>query len=142
MNPIRIKEYTLCVAVSGDHRGAAGNLLECPAYSLDAQTRARVVEDDYLVAMDIARGSERAEVIETCADNGSRPGCPAEDGARRNDPGRQPGAKVAFSLADALLARGPWQTGYDAQVMPSRFVHVKRCEKPIAAERIAAALFG
>ena len=53
-----------------------------------------------------------------------------------------PEAKVAFSLADALLARGPWQTGYDAQVMPSRFVHVKRCEKPIAAERIAAALFG
>lgn len=104
MNPIWIKEYTLCVAVSGDHRGAAGNLLECPAYSLDAQTKARVVEDDYLIAMDIARGAERAEVIETCADNGSRPGCPAEDGARRNE--RQPGAKVAFSLADALLPRG------------------------------------
>src|SRR6267154_6507997 len=63
MSPIRIQEYTLCVAVSGDHRGAAGNLLECPAYSLDAQTKARVVEDDYLVAMDIARGAERAEVI-------------------------------------------------------------------------------
>jgi hypothetical protein len=67
---------------------------------------------------------------------------PAEDGARRNDPGRQPGAKVAFSLADALLARGPWQTGYDAQVMPSRFVNVKRCEKPIAAERIAGPCLG
>jgi hypothetical protein len=80
MNPIWIKEYTLCVAVSGDHRGAAGNLSECPAYSLDAQTKARVVEEDYLVAMDTARGAERAEVIETCADNGSRPGCPAEDG--------------------------------------------------------------
>ena len=34
MNPIWIKEYTLCVAVSGDHRGTAGNLSECPAYSL------------------------------------------------------------------------------------------------------------
>ncbi len=54
-NPIWINEYTLCVAVSGDHQGTAGNLPECPAYSLDAQTKARVVEDDYLVAMDIAR---------------------------------------------------------------------------------------
>ena len=81
MNPIWIKEYILCVAVSGDHRGAAGNLSECPAYSRDAQTKARVVEEDYLVAMDIARGPERAEVIEICVDNGSRPGCAAEDGA-------------------------------------------------------------
>ena len=47
VNPIRIKEYALCVAVSKDHRGTAGNLSVCPAYSLDAQTKARVVEDDY-----------------------------------------------------------------------------------------------
>ena len=33
-------------------------------------------------------------------------------------------------------------TGHDAQVIPSRFVYVKRCEKPIAAEQIAAPCLG
>ena len=32
--------------------------------------------------------------------------------------------------------------GYDAQVAPSRFVHVKRCERPVASKQIAAVLFG
>jgi hypothetical protein len=61
-----------------------------PASSLDAQTKARVVEDDY------------------------------------------------FSVADTLRRVA---MGHDAHVIPSRFVHVKRCETPIAAEQIAAALF-
>ena len=33
-------------------------------------------------------------------------------------------------------------TGHDAQVIPSRFVHAKRCEKPIAAKQIAAPCSG
>jgi hypothetical protein len=55
------------------------------------------------------------------------------------------GAKMAFSVADARQARGIpsiFATGYDAYVVSSRFVHVKRCEKPMASKPIAAALFG
>jgi hypothetical protein len=52
---------------------------------------------------------------------------------------------MAFSVTDALLERGIpsiFATGYHAHVIPSRFVHVKRCEKPMASEQTAAALFG
>ncbi len=55
------------------------------------------------------------------------------------------GAKMAFSVADALLVRGIpsiFATRYAAHVISSRFIHVKRCEKAIASEQIAAALFG
>ena len=52
---------------------------------------------------------------------------------------------MAFPVADALMARGVpfiFATGYDAQIIPLRFMHVKRCEKPMASEQICAALFG
>ncbi len=55
------------------------------------------------------------------------------------------GGEMAFPVADALMARGVpfiFATGYDAQVIPVRFTHVKRCEKPMASEQICAALFG
>ncbi len=92
-----------------------------------ARKRVLVVEDDYLVAMDIARALERAgaEVIAILDIN--------------------LGGEMAFPVADALMARGVpfiFATGYDAQVIPLRFTHVKRCEKPMASEQICEALFG
>lgn len=48
-----------------------------------------------------------------------------------------------FPLADALLARGlpfVFATGYDASVIPDRFQHVPRCEKPVRLSRVVEAL--
>ena len=112
-----------------------------------AHKRVLVVEDDYLVAMDIARSLERAgaEVIgpapavEAALDAVERT---ALDGAILD---MNLGGEMAFPVADALMARGVpfiFATGYDAQVIPLRFTHVKRCEKPMASEPIAAAQFG
>jgi len=112
-----------------------------------AHKRVLVVEDDYLVAMDIVRTLERAgaEVI------GPAPAVEAAlealeqavpDGAILDI---NLGGEMAFPVADALMALGVpfiFATGYDAQVIPLRFTHVKRCEKPMASEQICAALFG
>jgi CheY-like chemotaxis protein len=112
-----------------------------------AGKRILVVEDDYLVAMDIVRALERAgaEVI------GPAPAVEAAlaaleqtvlDGAILDI---NLGGEMAFPVADALMARGIpfiFATGYDAQVIPLRFTDVKRCEKPMASEQICAALFG
>jgi DNA-binding response OmpR family regulator len=112
-----------------------------------ARKRILVVEDDYLVAMDIVRALERAgaEVV------GPAPAVEAAlnaleqtvlDGAILDI---NLGGEMAFPVADALMARGVpfiFATGYDAQVIPLRFMHVKRCEKPMASEQICAALFG
>src|SRR6516225_4719859 len=112
-----------------------------------AHKRVLVVEDDYLVAMDIVRALERAgaEVIgpapavEAALDALART---VVDGAILDI---NLGGEMAFPVADALTARGVpfiFATGYDAQVIPLRFTHVKRCEKPMASEQICAALFG
>jgi CheY-like chemotaxis protein len=112
-----------------------------------AHKRVLVVEDDYLVAMDIVRALERAgaEVI------GPAPGVDAAlDALEQSAPDGaildiNLGGEMAFPVADALLARGVpfvFATGYDAQIIPPRFTHVKRCEKPMASEQICAALFG
>ncbi|WP_294395022.1 response regulator [uncultured Sphingomonas sp.] len=53
------------------------------------------------------------------------------------------GGKPAFPLADLLIDRGVpmiFTTGYDPSVLPERFAHVPKCEKPINISRIAAAL--
>jgi ActR/RegA family two-component response regulator len=111
-----------------------------------ANKRVLVVEDDYLVAMDIARALERAgaEVI------GPAPAVAAAlDALERTVPDGaildiNLGGEMAFPVADALIALGVpfiFATGYDAQVIPVRFTHVKRCEKPMASEQICAALF-
>src|SRR6516165_7818743 len=114
-------------------RGTEGTRRMTPSQL--AHKRVLVVEDDYLVAMDIVRALERAgaEVI------GPAPAIEAAldvleqtvpDGAILDI---NLGGEMAFPVADALLARGVpfvFATGYDAQVIPQRFTHVKRCEKP------------
>ena len=80
-----------------------GNLSEFLPYSRDVQTKARMVEDDYLVAVDVGRAPEcpgfHAPIVEASWMPGRRR-------ARRSDPGHQPEAKLALSLADNLLPRG------------------------------------
>jgi ActR/RegA family two-component response regulator len=112
-----------------------------------ARKRVLVVEDDYLVAMDLVRALERAgaQVI------GPAPGVDSALSALADTVPDAAildinlGGEMAFPVADALLERGVpfvFATGYDAQVIPPRFTHVKRCEKPMASEQICAALFG
>jgi CheY-like chemotaxis protein len=112
-----------------------------------AGKRILVVEDDYLVAMDIVRALERAgaEVIGPASAVEAALAALEQtvlDGAILDI---NLGGEMAFPVADALMARGIpfiFATGYDAQVIPLRFTDVKRCEKPMASEQICAALFG
>ena len=112
-----------------------------------AHKRVLVVEDDYLVAMDIARALERAgaEVIGPASAVEAALAALEQtvlDGAILDI---NLGGEMAFPVADALMARGIpfiFATGYDAQVIPLRFTHVKRCEKPTTPEAISRALFG
>ena len=51
--------------------------------------------------------------------------------------------QMIFPAADLLIERGiPFvlTTGYDASVIPSRFKHCVRCEKPISMAKITLAI--
>ena len=106
--PIWIKRYTLCVGCGGDPGVRLGNLSEFLPYSRDVQTKARMVEDDYLVAVDVGRAPEcpgfNAPTVEASRMSGRRRA--RRNDPRRSDPGHQTEAKQAFPLADNLLPRG------------------------------------
>jgi CheY-like chemotaxis protein len=109
--------------------------------------RVLVVEDEYLVAMDMSAYLEAAgayvvglasnvnaalEVLER-----TELDCAILDVNLRGE--------MAYPIADALAARGipfVFTTGYDARALPARFAGVKRCEKPTTPEAISRALFG
>jgi CheY-like chemotaxis protein len=109
--------------------------------------RVLVVEDEYLVAMDVSAWLEAAgaqvvgpasnvnaalEVLER-----TELDCAILDVNLRGE--------MAYPIADALAARGipfVFTTGYGARTMPARFAGVKRCEKPTTPEAISRALFG
>lgn len=51
--------------------------------------------------------------------------------------------EMVFPAADLLLERDVpfvFTTGYDASVIPVRFEHIVRCEKPINMKRVAQAI--
>ena len=118
------------------------------ARSTLAGRRLLVVEDDYLIATDLARTFEAAgaEVV--------GPAATLDDALDLvEDTTHLDGAvldinlhgEMAYAVADALLARGVpfvFATGYDEGSIPPRFAHATRCEKPVEPERIARALFG
>jgi CheY-like chemotaxis protein len=109
--------------------------------------RVLVVEDEYLLAMDVSAWLEAAgahvvgpasnvdaalEVLEHAELDGA-----ILDVNLRGE--------MVYPIADALTARGipfVFTTGYDARSMPARFAFVKRCEKPTTPEAISRALFG
>jgi CheY-like chemotaxis protein len=109
--------------------------------------RVLVVEDEYLVAMDMSTYLEAAgaQVVGPASNVNA-----ALEVLERTE---LDGAildvnlhgEMAFPIADALAARGipfVFMTGYDARMMPARFASVKRCEKPTTPEAISRALFG
>jgi CheY-like chemotaxis protein len=112
-----------------------------------AAKRVLVVEDEYLIAMDMSAylEAEGAHVVGPASNvNAALEALQrAElDGAILDVNLR---GEMAYPVADALAARGipfVFTTGYDARMMPARFADVKRCEKPTTPEAIGRALFG
>lgn len=110
--------------------------------------RLLVVEDEYFLADDLASRfrAQGASVVGPVAsvddaldllDGGEAVDCAVLD---LNLQGEK-----AFPIADLLLAREVpfvFATGYDASAIPDRFAGVKRCEKPVEADKIAEALLG
>jgi CheY-like chemotaxis protein len=109
--------------------------------------RVLVVEDEYLVAMDMSAFLEAAGAhVVGPASNVSAALAAVErtklDAAILDVNLR---GELAYPVADALVARGipfVFTTGYDARTVPPRFADVKRCEKPTTPEAISRALFG
>ncbi len=107
--------------------------------------RVLIVEDEYMLASDLARGFAKAGIdivgptgslakaIQLLKDGGV-------DGAvldiKLSD-------KQVYPLADTLIERGTpivFVTGYDAGAIPARFSGVPLCEKPVDTLKVIEAL--
>ena len=108
--------------------------------------RILLVEDEYFIVQDLAYAftAAGAEVVGPAATVGEALrliAANALDGAVLDI--NLQGERV-YAVADALATRGVpfiFTTGYDRDEIPQRFVHYKRCEKPVQPEQILRALF-
>lgn len=123
-------------------------MLTEPQVPVSAARRVLLVEDEYFIANDMAREfaaqglavvgpvgrlSEAMALIE-----GDTQIDAAVLDINLHD-------EMAYALADKLMQRGVpfvFATGYDRKMIPDRFAHVQRCEKPIDAGQVASSLFG
>ena len=118
-----------------------------PARALQGR-RLLVVEDDYVLAEDLKRELEvmGAEVLGPV---------PSVEGALRLLSAElRPdvvlldlnlGGEMAFSVADALQARGilfAFTTGYEAWTIPGAYAHIPRFDKPVEMHRLVRWLLG
>lgn len=110
-------------------------------------TRVLVLEDEYLVAMDVADilRAEGATVVGLCPD--------AEAGLRTLNSTQVDvalvdinlGGEMNFTLPEALAQRGipfAFATGYDASSIPAALAHVPRLQKPYHSGQLRAVLAG
>ena len=108
--------------------------------------RILVVEDEFMLAYDLARALEDAgaEVIGPM---------PSVDTALATLKAEQEvhgavldinlGGQMVFPVADALALRGVpfvFATGYQKEVVPSHYGFVTRCEKPVSMSDVANAI--
>lgn len=105
-----------------------------------------VVEDEYLLAQDLCAELENKQALVL------GPASTIEQGlALVQDADKISGAildinlrgESVFGLADELVARNVpfvFSTGYDASVIPERFHHIIRCEKPVRMSQVVDAL--
>ena len=113
-----------------------------------AGRRVLVVEDEYLLASDLADAleDEAAEVIGPA---------PSVSRAMALIDGRSEihlclldinlGGELVYPVADALVERGVpflFVTGYDARAIPPRFEGVRRLEKPVRVAEVLRAAAG
>ncbi len=114
--------------------------------SLDG-ARILIVEDDYFIADDLAKGLTKAAVsiigpIPSLERAMAVLEQEAIDGAVLDI--NLDGEKV-YALADALIGRGVpvvFVTGYARPSLPGRYDHVPLCLKPVDAEQVIEALAG
>ena len=109
--------------------------------------RVLVVEDEYLVAMDMSSYLEAAgaEVVGPASNVNA-----ALEVLERTELDAaildiDLRGELAYPVADALTARGipfVFTTGCDPGNMPARFANVRRCTKPATPESVSRALFG
>jgi DNA-binding LytR/AlgR family response regulator len=108
-----------------------------------------VVEDEYIIAADVAASLE-ALGIEVA---GPAASVAAALTLLENDRDRLDGAVLdinlgterVFPVADVLRGRGipfVFTTGYDAAVVPNSYSDIPRCEKPVDEQRLARCLSG
>jgi two-component SAPR family response regulator len=110
--------------------------------------RIMIVEDEYMIADDMVQAFKKSGAVIIGP-------VPSVDRAlallRATD--RIDGAVLdinlqgenVFPIADELKARGVpfvFATGYDRWVVPEPYQDAPHCEKPVAPERVAYALFG
>lgn len=110
--------------------------------------RILVVEDDFFMVADLLRELEQAGVKVV----GPAPSVAKATEIIEREP--LPDAAIldlnvqgemVFPFADLLVERNVpfvFLTGYDRDVIPTRFSTTKRCEKPLELPPLAAALFG
>jgi len=111
--------------------------------------RLLVVEDDYFIAVELARSLQRLGV-EVVGPAGSVP-----DAMGLIEAGAEPldgavldihlGEEQVYPVADALMARGVpfvFLTGYDALVIPETYSGTPRCEKPVDTGLLLRVLAG
>jgi CheY-like chemotaxis protein len=106
-----------------------------------------VVEDEYLIAMELAESLERLgfevvgpagsieEALWLIEENGNRLTVALLDINVRNE--------RVYSVADALSHRGipfVFASGYDAAAVPERYVKIPRCAKPVSQADLARLL--
>ena len=111
-----------------------------------AGKRILVVEDDYFIAKSLVRdlraiGAEVVGPAPSVTEALELVGAGPLDGAVLDINLR---GEMAYPVADALVERRvPFvlSTGYSADALPTRYASVPRCEKPIDAGSLAAALF-
>jgi CheY-like chemotaxis protein len=108
--------------------------------------RILVVEDEYLLADELSTelGAVDAVVLGPVATLDQALGIIAEE---RDIDGvvldLNLDGQMAYCAADMLANRGipfVFATGYDASLIPPRFGHIVRCEKPVVLATIALAL--
>ena len=113
--------------------------------SLDG-CRIVVVEDEYLIANDLANALEEVGAIVL----GPVPSAEAAASLIAAETGIDGalldinlGGEMVFGIADTLVSRGipfAFVTGYDRWAIPERFADAPRLEKPVKPKQVAQAL--
>lgn len=109
-----------------------------------AGRRILIVEDDYLIAIDIAGGLEDlgAEIV-GMAGSVEEALSLIEKQAHRIDGAVLDvnlGGERVYPVADALMSRAisfVFATGYDKWVFPEAYAHIPRCDKPVQFDTLA-----
>jgi DNA-binding response OmpR family regulator len=110
---------------------------------VERSLRILVVEDDYLVAEDLAQALTAAgvEVVGPVPSVEQAMRLIAEHGPRLDAAVLDVnlGRHTVFPVADRLTTEGVpfvFATGYDARIIPVSYRDIPRCEKPIAVEQL------